>query len=98
MQIRIRTPLDLGAAIRDQRRRLGLGQRALADRVGVSRKWIVEVEKGKPSAEIGLILRTLDVLGVALVIDDGTPAVLEAETPAVDIDAIVDAARGKKSR
>lgn len=50
--MRIRTPVDLGALIRDRRTKLGLDQRSLAKKVGVSRQWIVEVEKGKPRAEI----------------------------------------------
>ena len=60
----IRTPIDLGALIRDRRRRLRLDQKSLAEKVGVSRQWIVEVEKGKPRAEVSLILRTLDALGI----------------------------------
>jgi HTH-type transcriptional regulator/antitoxin HipB len=53
----LRAPIDIGCAIRDRRSKLGLDQQELARRVGVSRKWIVEVEKGKPRAEIGLVLR-----------------------------------------
>jgi hypothetical protein len=45
--MRIRTPTDLGAAIRDRRTKLGLAQGALAQKVDVSRQWIVEVEKGQ---------------------------------------------------
>ncbi|MBS2015167.1 MAG: helix-turn-helix domain-containing protein [Deltaproteobacteria bacterium] len=61
-----RTPADLGRLIRARRRALGLGQQELADRVGVSRLWIVEFERGKPRAEVGLVLRTLTALGLAL--------------------------------
>ncbi|MGH7298057.1 MAG: helix-turn-helix domain-containing protein, partial [Polyangiaceae bacterium] len=64
--IPVRTPTDLGALIRDRRRRLGLDQRALAERVGVSRQWIIEAEQGKPGAAVGLVLRTLQALGVTL--------------------------------
>ena len=60
----LRTPIDLGSAIRDRRRRLHLGQDELAVRVGVSRKWIVDVEKGRPRVQIGLVLRTLEALGL----------------------------------
>lgn len=35
-------------------------------RAGVSRKWVYEFEAGKPTAELRLILRTLDVLGLTL--------------------------------
>lgn len=62
----IRTSSDLGALIRDRRTRMGLDQASLAQRAGVSRKWLVEVEQGKPRAAVGLILRTLRVLDVSL--------------------------------
>ena len=61
--MRIRTPKDVGAAIREKRRALGLDQRSLAKRVDVSRKWVIEIEKGKPRAAMRLVLRTLDALG-----------------------------------
>jgi hypothetical protein len=32
----------------------------------VSRKWLVEFEAAKPSVELGLVLRVLDTLGLAL--------------------------------
>ena len=61
-----RTPKDLGLLIRDHRRQLGLDQRDLAQRVGVSRQWIVEIEGGKPRAALVLVLRTLAALGLEL--------------------------------
>ena len=33
---------------------LGLDQAELAEKAGTSRKWLIEVEQGKPRAEIGL--------------------------------------------
>ncbi|MGA8101668.1 MAG: helix-turn-helix transcriptional regulator [Candidatus Acidiferrales bacterium] len=93
--MRIRTPVDLGALIRDRRIKLGLDQRSLAEKVGVSRQWIVEVEKGKPRAEIGLLLRTIDALGILLVAEKESPNKKRDGAPTVDIDSIVTAARGK---
>ena len=92
----IRTPADLGALIRDYRRRRGLDQQALAKKIGVSRQWVVEIEKGKPRAEIGLILRALDVLGVPLSVDDRKAAKRGKDVAGVDIDRIVDNARRKE--
>jgi DNA-binding XRE family transcriptional regulator len=51
--MRIRTPIDLGALIRERRRALRLDQKTLADKVGVSRQWIVDIEKGKIERESG---------------------------------------------
>jgi y4mF family transcriptional regulator len=94
--MRIRTPVDLGALIRDRRTKLGLDQRSLAKKVGVSRQWIVEVEKGKPRAEIGLLLRTIDALGILLAAEKESPEKKRGGSPTVDIDSIIAAARGKR--
>jgi HTH-type transcriptional regulator/antitoxin HipB len=64
--MRIRTAADLGAFIRERRTTLGMDQIALSKKAGTSRKWLVEVEQGKPGAEIGLILRTLKSLEVSI--------------------------------
>jgi HTH-type transcriptional regulator/antitoxin HipB len=94
--ILLRTPLDVGCAIRDQRRRLGLDQAELAQRIGVSRKWVIDVEKGKPRAEIGLILRALDALGLRLSLNpDQTPASPPPPVLSVDIDGVLDRLRSK---
>jgi HTH-type transcriptional regulator/antitoxin HipB len=97
--MRLRTPIDIGAAIRDRRRRLGLGQDELAARVGVSRKWIIDVEKGKPRVAMGLLLRTLDALGLRLSLagDDAPVARKRGKpVPAIDIDRVLDDTRAKR--
>jgi HTH-type transcriptional regulator/antitoxin HipB len=97
--MRIRTPTDLGAMIRDRRTKLGLDQGTLSQKAGVSRQWIVEVEKGKPRAEIGLLLRTIQALGIALMTETATPGATPGKSggrAAVDIDAIVTAARERR--
>jgi HTH-type transcriptional regulator/antitoxin HipB len=96
----IRTPADLGALIRDRRMKLALDQKSLAHKVGVSRQWIVAVEHGKPRAEIGLLLRTINVLGIRLSADQEPPVNTRdaGNTPSldVDIDSIIATARGKR--
>jgi HTH-type transcriptional regulator / antitoxin HipB len=100
--MRIRTPTDLGTLIRDYRTRLGLDQKSLAQKVGVSRQWIVDAEKGKPRAEIGLLLRTIGALGIALDAakeGPGKPTDTSASHGAdahVDIASIVASARRKR--
>ena len=64
--MRIRTPRDLGLVIKERRRALGLDQATLATRVGVSRQWIVGMERGKRTVELALALRTLNALDVRL--------------------------------
>ena len=56
----------LGNTIRRRRLDLGLSQRELADRVGVSRKWIIDVEHGKPTIALSHLLRLLDALDLDL--------------------------------
>ena len=65
--MRLKTPCDYGLVIREERRRQGLTQQALATVVGVGRQWIIAVEQGKAGAELGLVLRALQVLGVQIV-------------------------------
>lgn len=90
----IRTPQDIGALLRESRKKAGLGQAELARRIGVSRQWVVEVERGKPRAEIGLVLRALNTLDSPLQTDLAMSSYGRiADTPDIDIDAIVDAAR-----
>jgi HTH-type transcriptional regulator/antitoxin HipB len=93
----IRTPSDLGTAIRSRRKELGLDQAALAKSIGASRQWVIGVERGRARAELGLVLRALDVLGIPLSVDaEAKPRARVAAQPDVDIDAIVDAARKRQ--
>jgi len=88
----VRTPADLGAVIRDRRKQLELGQATFAGRIGVSRQWIIEIERGHPRAELGLVLRALDALDIRL--DANIDQTKRRRSGAVDIDAIV--AKAKK--
>lgn len=91
--MKIRTAADLGAFIKERRVKLEMDQSDLAEKAGTSRKWIVEVEQGKPRAEIGLILRTLKTLGVSLdiAIDHTQKASAASESGNVDINNILNA-------
>lgn len=61
---RIKTPVDLGTAIREARKRTELDQATTADLVGVGPRFLSEVERGKPSARLGLVLKVLERLGL----------------------------------
>jgi HTH-type transcriptional regulator/antitoxin HipB len=87
---------ELGHLVRDRRRRQALTQAALAARVGVSRKWVGDLEDGKPTASLGLVLRTLGVLGVELDARERTRG--PRTNSAIDIDAIVETTRGRHAR
>lgn len=95
----VRTAADIGGLIRTRRRALGLDQRELAARVGVSRLWVIEIERGKPRAELGLVLRTLAALGIhldAATEREASGAEARSVAGAPDLDAIVRAARTRR--
>lgn len=62
----LRTALDLGRYVREQRTRRAWTQAELAERTGVSRKWLIDLESGKRAADLSLVLRTLNALDVEL--------------------------------
>jgi len=89
--MRIRTATDLGAFIRERRIALGMDQISLAKKTGTSRKWLVEVEQGKPGAEIGLILRTLKSLEILIDLEaDSSVATPLPRKKAPDINSVLD--------
>lgn len=64
--MRAHTVRDLGALVRSARLRKGLTQADLAASVGVSRDWIVRLEKGHPRLEAQLVLDVLAAVGLAV--------------------------------
>jgi HTH-type transcriptional regulator / antitoxin HipB len=93
--MRIRTPIDLGALIRERPEGTTSRPEDLADKVAVSRQWIVDIEKGKPRAEVGLVLRTAEAFNIALTADKPTKGTSQ-ERPII-LDSIIAAARKKKN-
>jgi len=89
----VRSPAALGAVIRDRRRQLKLEQRVLAEKVGVSRHWVINVEKGKSGAEIGSVFRTLRVLGILLDTQTAPTSPAKLAKPDIDLGALIEAAR-----
>lgn len=59
----LRTAREVGDLIADGRRRLRLSQSELAQRLGVSRQWLSQVENGKTTVEFDLVLAALHALG-----------------------------------
>jgi len=94
--MKIRTVADIAALIRDRRHAQTLDQATLAQRVGVSRDWIIGIEKGKPNARLDLVLRTLTALGISLAVDTNERGrSSESGVPDIDLDALIGAARGQ---
>ncbi len=78
-----------------------LDQAELARMIGVSRLWVNQVERGKPGASLGLVLRALGALGLTLTFQtagaESVPAAGAAPIFTPDINAIVAAHRRKPS-
>jgi y4mF family transcriptional regulator len=75
--MRIDSPQSLGRAVRAIRKQLGLTQPELAMTAGTSLRFIVEVEKGKPTCQLGKVLTVLATLGVALDLSPPTGVTVE---------------------
>lgn len=90
----IKSPAEFGLALRDRRRRLSISQAELANRIGVSRSWVVTIERRNDAAELGLVLRAVRALDLILDLGTGAPATRQDRSVNVDIDAIV--RRGKE--
>ncbi len=59
----IRSPRQLGDALRAARKQLGLTQPQLAPAAGVGVRFIVDLEAGKPTLRLQNVLRVIDALG-----------------------------------
>ncbi len=57
------TPSDLGALVRRVRKAQGLRQDQLAGVAGVGLRFIVDLEAGKPTIQLGKALKVLEALG-----------------------------------
>jgi y4mF family transcriptional regulator len=60
------TSQDIGRLVRETRKGLGVTQKALALTSGTGLRFIIELEKGKETAEIGKVLTILQTLGIQL--------------------------------
>ena len=60
------TPAQIGELIRDTRRSLDVTQKDLALTSGTGLRFIIDLEKGKETCEIGKALRVLQTLGIKM--------------------------------
>lgn len=60
------TAQEIGTLVRDTRKRLGATQKDLALTSGTGLRFIIELEKGKQTCEIGKVLTVLQTLGIRL--------------------------------
>lgn len=64
----VRSSVELGALIREQRKRLSLTQLDIAGLGNTGNRFIVDLESGKPTVQLQKVLDVMDLLGLEVVI------------------------------
>ncbi len=67
------TTVIFGQRIRGRRQHLGLSQGAVADVVGVNRRVIGELERGKSSVQLSIALRVAEAVGLDVRLEERGP-------------------------
>jgi HTH-type transcriptional regulator / antitoxin HipB len=63
---KINNPKELGQHLLKERKRLKLTQKEISEFSEVGRKFIIELEKGKATAQLGKVFELLNSLGLEL--------------------------------
>jgi len=63
---KINNPKELGQHLLKERKRLKLTQKEISEFSDVGRKFIIELEKGKATAQLGKVFELLNSLGLEL--------------------------------
>lgn len=66
----VRSATEIGAFVRASRRRMKLSQQAFADLSGVGRRFISDLEGGKPTLEFNKVLQVCEAAGVRIYMED----------------------------
>jgi y4mF family transcriptional regulator len=73
----------IGQIIRENRKRLGVTQKDLALTAGTGLRFLIDLEKGKETCQIGKVLTVLQTLGIQIALTppvvSGSPAVSESK-------------------
>lgn len=68
------TPQEIGKLIRNTRKSLGVTQKSLALASGTGLRFVIDLEKGKDTCEIGKALAILNTLGITITMTPPIPA------------------------
>ena len=71
------TTQKIGELVRECRRKLGVTQRDLALTSGTGLRFLIDLEKGKETCQIGKVLTVLQTLGIRIALTP--PAVSKSE-------------------
>ncbi len=101
--MKLTRPEDVGSLVRQRRLDLKLTQAQLAEKLDATQKYISRLEAGKPTLQLGGVLKVLRELGIDLIVDlhenipAGKPPTAEPNKrrrrrkPPISIDRLVDA-------
>jgi len=64
----IHSSVELGAVVREQRKRLALKQLDIAGMGNTGNRFIVDLENGKPTVQLQKVLDVMDLLGLEVVV------------------------------
>ena len=64
----IRTSVELGAVVRERRKRLALKQLDIAGLGNTGNRFIVDLESGKPTMQLQMVLDVVDLLGLEVIV------------------------------
>ena len=67
--MKITNSKDLGHAIRIRRKELNYTQKELSEITGLSVTFISDLERGKPTAEIEKTIRSINILGMDILLE-----------------------------
>ena len=73
------TPETMGQFIRQTRKAMGATQKDLALTSGTGLRFIIDLEKGKPTCQLGKVLTVLHTLGISMQLN--APKGLNLEKP-----------------
>lgn len=94
--IELRNAEQLGMAIRLKRKEKGLSQNALAELLGVERKWVLRLEAGNPKAEFALVLKALEFVGLRASLRDEDRVFKGARAEASRLDEVFNRLQRRK--
>lgn len=79
---KLRSPEDLGRAVRHARVTAGLTQVELADRLGVTQRWLSELETGRPKILDARLFSVIGRLGISVTWSSDAPSTDAGSTDA----------------
>lgn len=84
-----RTTQDVGSLVREHRLARGMSQAQLAVATSTSRQWVVDLERGKPTLALGLVLRALTAVGLTLRVEADSMPTADLGVGSIDLDAVL---------